>query len=118
VADLPTGEWQLNANASTGTLVITSVNAAGGVSGTAFGNTIEGFWDSDANELMFLRISSSTNPSRNQVYTGYMFQNPVNPDAGENFTITLTGYFEAFAGSGGTAPRHRFGWFAQQTRVG
>lgn len=105
-APLPTGNWSLNANGSLGTLVIASVDATGNVSGSAFGNPIEGFYDSDANELFFLRILSTTNPSANQIYTGYLFQNAA--------LFTLAGYFEAFAGSGGTTQRHRFGWFARR----
>ncbi len=103
--ELRRGIWEINSNGFTGNLVITSVDAAGNVSGEVTGitsdaNPIEGFWDSDANELTFLR----TVRRNNQVYTGYMWED--RNQVSNASTFTLAGYFEAFADTGGTASRH------------
>ncbi len=115
---LPEGTWNINANSFTGNLIVTSVSANGVLEGTVFGNQIEGFWDDRSQKITFLRVPPSGTPNAIQVYTGFLFQNPRNPGGGDNVTFTLTGFFEAFAGTGGNAERTLYGWFAQLEVVG
>jgi len=107
-SSLPVGTWKINGNGFKGELVIASVDAQGKVSGTVYGNPIQGFWDEDARRITFTRGNNATSPSRVQIYTSYMFRN----NAGSDSEFTLAGYFEAFSGMGGTAQRNVFGWFA------
>lgn len=113
-SSLPTGTWNINQNSHKGKLIITSVDAAGKVSGTVFGNTIQGFWDEDAKKITLMRIINAANPSTIQILTGYMFRNSSGSDA----EFTLAGSFEAFSGTGGTAQRHVFGWYATKFVIG
>ena len=105
----PVGAWSANCNGFTGPLSITSVDAAGNAVGTMFGNPIKGLWNESAQELMFYRAIggtfASTPPELIQVYTLYQFP-------GASGTLRLAGFFEAFAGTGATAVRHRFGCYA------
>ena len=115
---LPTGNWNINGNGSTGVLTITSINAQGQLTGTVYGQPLIGFWDSASNKILFMRLINTSQPATFQIYTGYLFRNPITPQGGQNVTYTLTGYFVAFSGSGGTAQMNHFGWFAQVTVVG
>ena len=110
--------WNINANGHEGQLNIASVDPQGNLSGTVFGNPIQGFWDEDAQKITFMRIINASDPSLTQIYTGFRFQNPITPGAGEDVTQTLTGFFEAFSGSGATAQSNLFGWFAQMKLIG
>jgi hypothetical protein len=110
---LRTGSWNINGNGYEDVLRIDGVSAQGKVSGTAYGQPIDGYWDEDARKLTFIRIIDPTNPSKQQIFTGFWFQNPVNPGAGQNVTHTLAGFFEAFSGTGGSAQRTLYGWFAR-----
>jgi len=112
---LPTGTWSINANSFGGQLVINSVDAQGNLTGTVYGQSIVGFWDGVSNKITFIRVPS--NPaasSQYQIYTGYLFRNSSGPDS----VYTLTGYFEAFAGTGATARRVVYGWYAQIRVIG
>jgi hypothetical protein len=115
---LLTGTWKINANGFEGDLNIDSVDSQGNLSGTVFGNNILGFWDDVAMKITFIRVVDPSNPSTFQIYTGFLFQNPTQPDAGDNVTFTLTGSFEAFSGTGAVAQRVVYGWFAQIVKVG
>jgi cobyric acid synthase len=115
---LQTGRWRINANGFEGDLNISSVDAQGRLTGNVFGNSIHGFWDDTEQKITFLREINRNDPSTYQVYTGYRFQNPRQPQAGQNVTFTLAGDFEAFFGSGGRVQRHLFGWFARIEVVG
>jgi hypothetical protein len=112
-ASLSSGSWTLNGNGFTGDLTITAVNADGSLNGTMYGGQpIIGFWDETAQKITFMKIVPSPpgqtpDPSTYQFYTGYLYSN--------GNTHTLAGFFEAFAGSGGTASRTVFGWFATIT---
>ena len=117
-ASLPNGNWNINGNGHTGVLTITGVDAQGRLSGTVFGQPLLGFWDSTSDAIVFMRLIDTGQPATFQIYTGYLFRNPISPQAGQNVTYTLTGSFLAFAGTGGTAARNVFGWFAQITVVG
>ncbi len=101
---LPTGDWQINGNGCSGTLAV-SVDGNGNVTGTVYGDPIQGFWDDGAQKLTFLRTPNS-DPSSSQIYTGYLFESI--------FTYTLAGSFQGFAGTGGAARRAVYGWLAQK----
>jgi hypothetical protein len=109
--ELPTGIWDVYANNNDrGQFNIVSIDAQGKVSGTVFGNQIFGFWDDVAKKLTFMRIINSADPSTFQIYTGYYFRNR----PGEGYrSYTLTGFFEAFSGTGATAQRSLYGWYAR-----
>jgi hypothetical protein len=100
------GAWGIVANGFTGTLQIDSVDFQGNLAGSVFGQPLTGFWDEPSQTITFLRVppEASGNASVIQVYRGCLFQQEVS---------TLSGTFLAFAGTGGTASRNEFGWFAQ-----
>jgi hypothetical protein len=105
---LPSGPWEIHANGHRGELRINSVNQDGTCMATVFGDQTICFWDGTAQRITFLR--ANPDPSVVQVYTGYMFS-----ELFEDFY--LTGYFEAFPGSGATARRSVFGWFAKTKQI-
>jgi hypothetical protein len=120
---LPTGTWQIDANGFRGTLNIAnnSVDSQGNLNANVVIDAprvdqITGFWDDSSQKITFIRIIDATNPSTNQIYTGYLFDN--RRDRPTDVTFTLTGYFEAFQGTGGVAQRVLYGWFAQITIPG
>src|SRR5438105_570054 len=73
---LPIGAWTIDANGFVGDLDI-SLDMAGNVTGTAYGQTILGFWDEDAKKIVFVRVIDSADPSSFQIFTGYFFQDPL-----------------------------------------
>lgn len=112
-AHLPTGKWQLNGNGHNGELYITSIDNQGKISGTMYGQQILGFWDKVSCKITLMRIIKPSDPSSIQIYTGYLFKHSGSLDGRGDVTYTLTGYFEAFAGTGATAQRTLYGWYAQ-----
>jgi hypothetical protein len=108
----PLGTWDINGNGYDGVLSIQQVDAQGNLGGsTVFGDRVDGFWDDRSKRITFIRVIDSSNPSRNQVYTGYLMDNqPNNQTDGK---MALAGSFEAFKGTGGIAPRPVYGWFAK-----
>ena len=115
---LLTGTWSMNGNGHLGQLIINSVDAQGKLNGTVYGQAIEGFWDDRSQKITFIRVTSTTDPSRLQIYTGFQFKTPPNPGGGQNFSYTLSGYFEAFAGTGAVAHRTLYGWYASVNVIG
>jgi hypothetical protein len=113
-----TGTWDVNANSFEGDLIIDLVDGRANVAGSLFGNDIFGFWDPEAQMITFVRVPDNGRFENLQVYTGYLFQNPDVPGAGQNFIQTLAGSFQAFGGTGGTAQRPVYGWFARIEIVG
>ena len=108
-AILPTGTWKINGNSFRGDLVITSVDGSGKLTGTIYGGqSIIGFWDEASQKITFMRLINPADPSTFQIFTGYLFSN-----CATDCLHTLAGSFEAFAGSGATAQRTVYGWFAQ-----
>ncbi len=107
---LPTPtKWTINGNSFVGELNITSVDSQGNLTGTVYGQPITGFWDGVSNKITFIRVPANPSASSQyQIYTGFMFRNNATDP-----TYTLTGYFEAFSGTGATARRVLYGWFAQ-----
>jgi hypothetical protein len=104
--------WNINANGYAGELVISSVDAQGHLSGSVFGNPLIGFWDEAAGKITFMRIINPGDPSTFQVYTGFLFTGPESVVNEGDSHYTMAGEFEAFAGSGGTATRTVYGWYA------
>lgn len=108
----PVGTWDVNGNGYPGVLSIPSVDAQGnlGANSTIYGQRIFGFWNASAQMLTFMRTITPSDPTTFQVYTGYLMQ----PQPGSGFLVSFAGSFEAFAGSGGSAQRPLYGWYAQR----
>ena len=103
---LPLGSYSINADGTTGVLIITSVDASGDVSGSVFGQPITGLYQEDSDELNFLRIMAA-DISQFQTYDGrfYAFSTATN-----EVTYTLAGTFQVFPSAG---PVSFFPWSAQ-----
>jgi hypothetical protein len=67
-AGLPTGTWTINANGYEGQLIISSVGPNGQLSGSIFGNLMQGFWNDVSKTITFMRISDPINQSTIQIY--------------------------------------------------
>jgi hypothetical protein len=98
--------WNVNVNGTTGTLRITSVTSNNIVQGimelnTQPPNRIEGAYDNVSQKLTFFRIINPSNPTTNQIFTGFLM--------GSNNAIA--GYFEALPNAGGSVQRSIFGWY-------
>jgi hypothetical protein len=105
--------YTINGNGHLGDLVITSIDASGNLNGTVFGQPIIGFWDEDGQKITFMRIIDAGDPSKTQIYTGYRFRTEGGCEDGVGDVCdTLTGSFEAFSGTGGSADRSVYGWYA------
>jgi hypothetical protein len=108
----PNGNWFVDANGFTGQLAI-NVATNGVVTGKFNNDPIGGFWSESCQRLMFYRVTagftSSTPPQFIQVFTGYQFPANASQPTGSQ---RLAGSFEAFSGTGGTATRNVFGWYA------
>jgi hypothetical protein len=107
---LERGTWYIDENGDEGTLRIAAIDAQGNVTGTVFGEQIEGFWDENLQRIMFVRMPDPADKSTFKIYTGYLFtiSHPLPPSA----EAVLAGHFEAFQGGGGAAQRSLFGWVA------
>lgn len=99
--------WLIEANGFSGQIQISSIDSAGRVAGTLFGNSMSGYWDEAARCLTMVRLIDAGNPSTFQYYTGYLFKKPDNYYA-------LAGTFSAFAAGGADANRDEFGWLAEE----
>ena len=55
--------------------------------------------------------------SKEQIYTGYLFKNKGGLEGVGQFTYTITGYFQGFSGTGATAQKDIYGWYAQVGKV-
>jgi hypothetical protein len=95
---------------------ITGVDPQGNVSGTlTFSNEPPNslnnvaFWNDTSKEITFIRVINPNNPATFQIYTGYWFPRSSAQPGGPS---ELAGFFEAFLGTGATASRVRYGWFA------
>jgi hypothetical protein len=95
--------WTVDGNGYFGTLNLSIVQ--GQVTGTIYGDPIQGFYNNVSNELMFIRSNAgSTDPSFQQVWTGYYWQEPS--------TDVIAGSYEGFLASGASAGRHRWAFYA------
>jgi len=87
-------------------LRILSEDPNGNINGTFWGDPIQGVYNKNSNELMFVRqISGSTDPSYTQVWTGYYW-----PESQYSTTYLIAGYLEEFLGNSDLANHHRDGW--------
>jgi hypothetical protein len=96
----------IDANGFIGTLNIAAVDALGNVTGTVFGDGIQGFWDGHQRKLTFIRFEDLNDASHLQIYTGYLTP---------GYSPGFAGSFEAFIGA--TAQRNVFGWYANPSIV-
>lgn len=103
MASLKNGNWNINGNGFPGVLAISGIAGDGALTGTVYGNKILGFWDEPSRRITFMRLTQPSDPASFQVYNGYLMTD----------NTTLAGSFEGFQGSGATAERSVFGWFAQ-----
>jgi hypothetical protein len=116
-AELPLGDWNIDGNGFPGVLHISAVSPQGTLTGTVYGQPILGTWDGAANRIVFMRVINRARPDTFQIFTGYLFGDRVRP-VDITRTFTLTGSFQAFAGTGASAQVNVFGWFAQQSSGG
>jgi hypothetical protein len=116
---LPKGDWTILADGVQGTLTIRGVDGEGNLdaqlllAGRPTEEPLIGFWDDVSKKITFLRVYAPNAPSDSQVYTGFYFN-----VSGTDVTHTLTGFLEAFAGTGGVAQRVLYGWYATMTIIG
>jgi hypothetical protein len=113
-ASLPLGTWEVNASGDRGQLQLVSVSHQGELRGTLFGTEIVGFWDDLSQKIIFVRFMNPALPSTAQLFTGYLFRNPGGLRGVGDVTYTLAGSFTALPGTGATAARAVYGWYAQQ----
>jgi hypothetical protein len=115
----PVGVWKIDANGYVGNMEIDGYSYEDGIldgvltidEGHRDGLT--GFWNEASQSIIFQRLGNNADPSSVQVYTGYLFKDPLNNAASP---YTLAGYFETFAPpGGGSALRSVYGWYAQWT---
>ena len=123
---LKTGECKINISGVEATLAIDSVDQnSGAVSGSITGpvsgsftglGSFEGggIWDETSRTLTFLAV--------HQLYKGFLFSTPRNPEPGQDVVWTLAGFVQVTdlptaIQNGGNARRNVFGWFAQITEV-
>jgi hypothetical protein len=111
---LPVGKWHLVTNGHIGTLEIAGVSNTGEITGIVTVASLppakldhSAFWNETTQEIKFIVNSHPDKPETSQFYVGYLF-----PLSQQQSKWTLTGYFAAFEGSGGSANRSAFGWFA------
>jgi len=81
---LPLGDWTIDPNGFRGTMTIAGVDAAGNLNASLVIDkpTVDqmlGFWDETGKKITFIRVINATDPSTNQVYTGFYFNNETRP---------------------------------------
>jgi hypothetical protein len=101
---LPSGSWSIDANGVVGTPVLNPPSATGDLTGTMFGSSINGYYNSTTQKITIMRVSTPGDFSTVQIFTGYLFHTGTRND--------LAGSFLAFNGTGGSASESDFGWFA------
>lgn len=111
----PMGTWNINANGTTGTLIL-SASATGGITGTVFGNPLTAVWDETSQILSFSRATEGAPKSfAFEVYIGTLFQPYDTPNGlvkGEGVPLMLAGNFGKATVGGSIGPFAQFGWFA------
>jgi hypothetical protein len=103
---LPVGTWTIDANGSTGTLIIGS-GAAGTFNGTALGQPLSGFFNETDQEFSFIRVTSP-DVSTFEIYNGTLFSFSPNVSTA---IFTLGGTFRTYPPAGGAVSP--FAWSAQ-----
>ena len=108
----PLGTWNLQGDVLDGTLVIDGLDANGNFTNvTLDGEQLIGLWDDTGQKITFLRCNCPIPVTREYlpgliVFTGYLLS-----DEGGN--LTFAGTYQSFQGSGATAGRSTFGWYAK-----
>jgi len=107
------GTWTANNNGFTGTIVV-HWDGIGTITGTVFGNPMKGFYSATTNKVRFWRAAGGANVDGTastvatadsiQIYTGYLF-----PCGSYQ---CMAGTYESFAGTGATAVKPDYGWYA------
>jgi hypothetical protein len=119
-ASLNTGSWEIIANGFQAQLNIDSIDGQGNLVGSYFDGTrrdqIAGFWDEGSRKITFVRTLGS--PQVIQVFTGYLLNPGATTCQQGDIRRMLTGSFEAFSSTGGSARRSVFGWTARFCVVG
>jgi hypothetical protein len=114
------GTWNMNANGTTGTLIL-SASTGGGITGTlslggGSADPITAVWDETSQTLSFSRgTQGAPAPFAFEVYTGTLFQpydTPNGPIAGEGVPLMLAGNFGQAIVGGAIGPFQGLGWFA------
>ena len=119
---LPLGNWDIDGNGfPAARLLSTEWMERGNLDASVVFESSEvqrviGFWDEASQKITFVRVINQDDPSANQVYTGFRYDNE--RDHLTDRTHTLAGYFEAFQGTGAVASRVLYGWVAGITVVG
>jgi hypothetical protein len=98
---LPAGCYTIDANGFVGTLCF-NTDAVGNLTGTVFGQSIFGYYNSTSQKITFLRSFPGANLNTMQIYTGYKL-------GGTNY---LAGSFVALNGTGANAGESEYGWYA------
>ena len=128
---LPYGTWKALVNGAEGLLRIDPPDAQGIFVGRVFGSTIKGFWNEAAQKIQFssyAELGAGAQTPVFGIFEGYLFRSPLNPNPGQDVTVTLVGSLLASAQVVGTgtpvlpevvpsARRSTFGWMAQITEV-
>jgi hypothetical protein len=108
---LETGTWTIDGNGSRGDLIIQGIANDGSLTGTAYGQEIEGWWDEQAQRISFVRLLNPSDHKQIQAFVGYHWRENVGSPSGTTFY--LAGSFDTFAGAGGKASQPAYGWFAK-----
>jgi hypothetical protein len=122
--NLPTGNWNLNANGSTRTLTIKGIGVNGKLDITLQGIPVIGYWDEKSHRILFhndrhdesvLRKMGPTKRSNSiETFVGYLLElNREHP----GLAPTLAGYFDNQVPSEPRQdpphPKKTYGWYAQ-----
>lgn len=122
---LPYGTWKVLVNGAEGLLRIDPPDAQGIFDGRVFGSTIKGFWNEAAQKIQFssyAELGAGAQTPVFGIFEGYLFRSPVNPNPGQDVTVTLVGsvLVSAQAINNNVLPemtpssrRSTFGWMAQ-----
>lgn len=106
----PVYRWSATLNGSPALVEIKTIHTNGVFKGSITHDSqtsaVEGFWDGPTKQLRFLRVIDPAKPSTLQSYHGCFMENLDD----KPILRAFAGAFQAFAGSGGTAARNRFGW--------
>ena len=106
----PIGTWDININGFWGLLSIQAIDPQGNLGRSSVvsdhSDPIIGFWDEVSQKITFMRLINQNDSSTFQIFTGYLIVTQADG------SLALAGSFEAFQGTGATAQRVIYGWYA------
>lgn len=106
----PIGTWDINSNGFWEILSIQAIDPQGNLGESSVlsdhSDPILGFWDEGSQKITFMRLINQNDPSTFQIFTGYLMVTQADG------SLALAGSFEAFQGTGATAQRVIYGWYA------